>query len=218
MSPEPPAAFDRRKHQLSRQFVLIGTLAECVLGLIGLALAWLFSIPLRDHIQWNLAGVSKGLLATVPMLGVFCLVELAPGRTFQTLRTIVHMLIGTLVRSVGPAELALLSVAAGLSEEVFFRGFIQAGLQQLLPEHGLVLGMPWESPVVAIVIAAILFGLAHPLSLSYTILTTLLGIYLGALFHWTGNLLIPIVAHAVYDFIVLVYLAHVRRPRLGQGH
>ncbi len=78
--------------------------------------------------------------------------------------------------------------------------------------------MPWESPVVAIVIAAILFGLAYSLSLSYTILTTVLGIYLGTVFYATGNLLIPIVAHAVYDFIVLVYLAHVRRPRLGQGH
>lgn len=218
MSSEPRPSPDRRKRQASRQFVLVGTLAECGLGLIALFLAWLFGIPLRDQFQWNLADVGKGVLATIPMLCVLVLVEFAPGRSFQRLRAIVDLLIGPLIRSVSPAELALLSLAAGLGEEVFFRGFIQGGLQQLFPDHGLALAMPWEGPALAIVIGGIFFGLAHPLSPSYIVLTMLLGIYLGVLFYGTGNLLIPIVAHTAYDFIALVYLAYVRRLRLGQGH
>ncbi len=173
---------------------------------------------MRDQIQWNLADVGKGVLATVPMLCVLGLVEFAPGRSFQRLRAIIDLLIGPLIRSVSPAQLALLSLAAGLGEEIFFRGLIQGGLQQLLPDHGLALAMPWEGPALAILIGGIFFGLAHPLSPSYTVLTTLLGIYLGILFYGTGNLLIPIVAHAAYDFIALVYLAYVRRPHIGQGY
>jgi membrane protease YdiL (CAAX protease family) len=34
-----------------------------------------------------------------------------------------------------------------------------------------------------------------------------MGLYLGTLFVITGNLFAPIVAHAAYDFVALVWLA-----------
>jgi hypothetical protein len=151
------------------------------------------------------------------MLLILGLVELAPGKVFQRLRALVDLLIGPLISSARIPELALLSLAAGLGEEVFFRGFIQAGLLQLLPRGGLVTGTAWESPAAAIVAAAILFGAAHPLSPLYMILTTVMGVYLGLLYHWTGNLLIPIAAHAVYDFIALLFLARFRRRRSARS-
>ena len=33
----------------------------------------------------------------------------------------------------------------------------------------------------------------------------LIGLYFGGLRLWTGNLLAPIAAHAVYDFLALIY-------------
>ena len=69
----------------------------------------------------------------------------------------------------------------------------------------------WFSPTVGLIGASLLFGLAHLLTTSYAVVTALAGLYLGGLFLATDNLLAPIVTHAVYDFLALVYL--VRRHR-----
>ena len=45
-------------------------------------------------------------------------------------------------------------------------------------------------------------------------LAGLIGIYLGWLLAATDNLLVPIVAHAAYDFLALVYLLHRDRGTL----
>jgi hypothetical protein len=37
------------------------------------------------------------------------------------------------------------------------------------------------------------------------VLAAIVGIYLGAIWLLTGNLLVPIVAHAVYDFVALTW-------------
>ncbi|MFC1597814.1 lysostaphin resistance A-like protein, partial [Planctomycetota bacterium] len=61
-------------------------------------------------------------------------------------------------------------------------------------------------------VAAILFGLAHPITPGYVLLAGLMGLYLGWLQITCGNLLVPIMAHAVYDFLALVYLVKIRPP------
>jgi membrane protease YdiL (CAAX protease family) len=38
------------------------------------------------------------------------------------------------------------------------------------------------------------------------VLAAAIGLYLGWLFDLSGNLLLVIVAHALYDFVILVYL------------
>ena len=58
---------------------------------------------------------------------------------------------------------------------------------------------------IAIVGVAILFGLLHAVNAAYAVLATLMGLYLGWLWMATGNLAVPIVAHAVYDFLALVF-------------
>ncbi len=61
------------------------------------------------------------------------------------------------------------------------------------------------------VLASILFGLAHPLTTGYAVMAAIFGVYLGLLWLWSGNLLVAITAHAIYDFLALLYL--VRRHR-----
>jgi uncharacterized protein len=78
-----------------------------------------------------------------------------------------------------------------LAEEILFRGVVQAGLTRLLPE--------W----VALVLASAAFGLAHFLTPAYALLAGLAGLYLGGLFLLQGNLIAPVVAHAVYDVVAL---------------
>jgi membrane protease YdiL (CAAX protease family) len=90
--------------------------------------------------------------------------------------------------------LALLSIVAGIGEEWLFRGFLQAGCSE------------WLNPWCGWIIANVTFGLLHALTPTYAIWASLVGIYFGVLWVVTDNLLTPIVAHAVYDWLALIYL------------
>ena len=96
-------------------------------------------------------------------------------------------------------DLALIALLAGVSEELFFRGWLQGTLAN---RFGIYLG---------ILIASAIFGFAHYLSFTYAIYAFLTGIYLGVIYDVTGNLYVVITIHALYDFIALVYL--VRKGR-----
>ena len=90
---------------------------------------------------------------------------------------------------------------AGISEEAFFRGAIQGSLADRV------------GVVLALVLASVLFGAFHLLTWTYAIIAAFIGAYLGLLWIWTGNLLTPMITHAVYDFAALVYFLRVYRSR-----
>ena len=72
------------------------------------------------------------------------------------------------------------------------------------PALTLILGaLPVTLQLVA---ASFVFGCFHPLSATYAVLAALIGLYLGLLLIFTGNLLAPALAHGLYDFIALVCL------------
>ena len=64
---------------------------------------------------------------------------------------------------------------------------------------------------VALVMASLLFGAFHLITWTYAIIGAFIGVYLGLLWIWTGNLLTPMITHAVYDFMALVYFLRIRR-------
>jgi uncharacterized protein len=82
---------------------------------------------------------------------------------------------------------------APIGEELLFRGVLFQSLRTRMPL--------WS----AIALSAILFGLVHyePLLI---VLTTMVGAVLAWLFHLRGTLLVPIVAHAVYNGISVTIL------------
>jgi len=82
-----------------------------------------------------------------------------------------------LFRHTGIAGLGLVALAAGIGEELLFRGVIQDGLES------------WYGPLPALVLTSLLFGMAHCITRAYFMLACLMGLYLGALYLWTGNLL-----------------------------
>jgi membrane protease YdiL (CAAX protease family) len=49
------------------------------------------------------------------------------------------------------------------------------------------------------------------------IITAFIGLYLGLLWLWTGNLLTPMITHAVYDILALVYFLRVYRIRVANA-
>ena len=90
--------------------------------------------------------------------------------------------------------MAILATCAGISEEMLFRGVLQP-----------VLGR-WLHPWPGLFVASVMFGLVHPISRAYIGLATLFGIYLGWAMLESGNLLVVMIAHGLYDFIVLAWL------------
>ncbi|MCA8914903.1 MAG: CPBP family intramembrane metalloprotease [Planctomycetes bacterium] len=82
----------------------------------------------------------------------------------------------------------LVSLHAGIGEELFFRGFLLAALNSYLPL--------WAAAVVAVV----MFGFAHTYQgVKGVISTAAVGSVLMVLYLVTGSLWVPMLAHAVYD-------------------
>jgi len=175
------------------------------LGLLALALGWLLGVwPIpgieRTGIAWEaqFPALLWGLAATGPMLLGFWMMERFPWGPLADLQRDVERLVIPLFRECSIVELALLSLAAGVGEEMLFRGLFQHGLAEWL-------GPPWGA-WIALGVASVVFGLAHMLSVTYAILATVIGLYLGLLLIWNENLLVPAIAHGLYDFVALCYL------------
>ncbi len=174
---------------------------ECALGAVALVIGWLVG-------QWPLVGVSTlpedsrpqivaigwGLVATGPLLVALVLMERFPVGPLRGLREMTSEVILRMFGGASVVQLAAVAVAAGVGEELLFRGLVQAGVARFF-------GLS-----VAVVAASVLFGLCHWLNATYAVLAMLAGAYFGLWMSATGNILTPIVAHAAYDFLALVYL------------
>ncbi|MEO8089080.1 MAG: CPBP family intramembrane glutamic endopeptidase [Gemmatimonadales bacterium] len=151
---------------------------------------WLDISPLGQT-RPTLTGVGVGIAAAVPLLLGLRWTLTTSTKSIRGLVALVVDELGPLLAPRSPVSLVFLATLAGLAEEVLFRGVVQTGLARLLPE--------WA----ALVLASAGFGLAHFISPAYALLAGLAGLYLGGLFLLQGNLLAPIVAHAVYDVVAL---------------
>jgi membrane protease YdiL (CAAX protease family) len=80
---------------------------------------------------------------------------------------------------------------AALGEELLFRGALQ--------------------PLIGLVPTAVIFGLLHATGLAHIVLATLLGLWLGWLYQWTGSLWPPIAAHLALDLVTGVLLGRTVR-------
>jgi uncharacterized protein len=96
------------------------------------------------------------------------------------------------------AWFALVSVTAGICEEILYRGFLIRYLS-----NG-----PWHAGLwIALAIASISFGLAHGYQgLSGIIGTALLGAVMAVLFLASGSLWLPMSLHAIIDLRLLLLL------------
>ena len=176
---------------------------------MAIGLGWLLGTPpLATLFHFDGRDALLGFAAALPPLGLFWFCLVCPWRPFaETAKITVETLV-PLFRRCGLAQLAIIAALAGLGEETLFRGVIQAGTAQEIGGH--------YGAWLALLAAAILFGLLHLITPTYGVLAGLIGLYLGWLWLVSGNLLTPIVTHGAYDFLALVYLAKVK-GRQGDG-
>ncbi len=182
-----------------RRFVVQAITFEATLALVACGLGWLLPVSPWRQIRWDTHGLGWGLAACVPLLVIMFALRGLKSGPLGRLNRIVDQLVVPLFANCTLVDFALISLIAGFSEELLFRGLIQAALTN------------WLGLTAGLVIASLLFGLAHIITPTYAVLAALIGAYLGWVWIATGNLLAPIVAHALYDFAALVYLTRSAR-------
>lgn len=184
---------------------VVAAFAELSFGLLGILFGWLFGPDPHSHIpsltdsSRLLEGLVLGSCVGAVLAAAMLALSRLPIKSVARLQEQMGSRLREFLIQLGPVELVVLSMAAGLGEEILFRGWLQQGLFTVLgADHSMLLGF------LGLLSASFLFGLAHPISPLYVMLATTMGIVLGGIYWMTGNLLCAIVSHAVYDAIILL--------------
>jgi len=188
--PVPPSTAPRTRARLP--LVQLALLFYGALLLGALAWAWLAgrSLLWADEAAAQ-RGVSPWIDVGAGLLAAALVVWLSRQLTQRT--RLGERLAASLRAVLGPLSLGecwWLALLSGVAEEAFFRGALQ--------------------PQVGLLAASLLFGAAHFVPrrelLPWTGFSIAAGLLLGGLFDATGNLLAPIVAHAVINGVNLRHL------------
>jgi uncharacterized protein len=188
---------------IGTRFALWAIVFELSLGLLACLLCWIVggwpmaSAGMVDsHVAWRDVGV--GCASAVPFLAGLVWVDRHPVGLLETLTRTVHDDVVPLFRGTGVVGLLVIACAAGVGEELLFRGFLQQALADW-----------WDAPAgpwIAWVVASVVFGACHSLCAAYAVIATVMGLALGGLWLATGHLVAPMTMHAVYDGLALLYL------------
>ena len=201
-----------KEHQIFRAILVV----EVGLGGLALAIAWLIGYGETTEISVRLTtpqlfgqDLLWGTVATLPMFAMAWLVERSRLRSLRHLRLVVRKLVAGTFSAFSTWQVALVSLAAGVSEEMFFRGIL---LDALRDKAGMSI-TAWA----ALLASSLLFGLAHAITRAYLLLAMLIGIYLAVVLICTDSLLTPMVTHALYDFVLLEYFLWRHSQQTGTG-
>lgn len=173
------------------RLLLIALGAEAAVFLIALVLAYWFNVELRPLPQDLASEINTALLATVPPLLLFMATVSVYAKDFASVRSLRKTLlvdIRYLFSRTRFPDLLVISLAAGVAEEMLFRGVIQT-------RFGLLA-------------ASILFGLAHFVTPAYAVAATVMGLYIGLVFYLSDSLFVVVALHALYDLSALTYIRY----------
>lgn len=191
------------------KFTIAAGAVELGLGVAALVLGWLVGPWPHETLVGSKAGVGElgraaawGLIATVPLAVGLWWADRSRWAPLVQLGELVRCRLVPYFAPLSVWQLLLISLAAGLGEELLFRGWLQMAVVQWWPYTG--------GREMGLITAALLFGICHWLSGTYAVLATLMGLYMGVLFIWSDHLLPPIITHGAYDFWALLYLTRIR--------
>jgi uncharacterized protein len=196
-------SMDENKEEFPELNINASVIFESSLGFAGIFLGWLFGQNVLQMIRFVPADFIFSIEAVLPMFVIPLLVLILPFKPFRDVRDFMDGFMYSSFRRSSVINLFLISLLSGISEEILFRGFLQ---NIAVKYTGLIYGIALVSAV---------FGLTHFVTGLYVILTAVMGAYLGYLYYYTGNLLVPIIAHSFYNFTVFLYFMKIRnKPKI----
>jgi len=142
-------------------------------------------------------GIGFGIVAAIGFVVIYVLWQVSVPRIFKKTQSDENKsgLIDLLPKQWLPLVgiFLIISLEAGLLEEIFFRGIMQSHVDGLL-------ATAW-----AVMASGVLFGIAHFYQgVSGIVATSILGVWLGVAFAVTGNILVPILGHFLGDFTCMM--------------
>ncbi len=174
--------------------IMFAVFFEGGLAPLSLVLGWVWGHNPLLQFSWNLWDAFRGAVAALPLIGLFLLMLRWPIGPLKRIKSFCEDEFVPLLAGSSWSDMALIAISAGVGEEMLFRGAIQSSL-------GAWLGNLW-----GLSLASVLFGMLHPISIPYILVTMGVGFYLGWGYLYTGNLLTAMVTHALYDFALMGYL------------
>jgi len=195
---EPPVdeLFDGRT-----TLALVG--GQSLLIVAALIAAKILSTPnlgFGPGISFDTAAIQHGIFATLPIFAFAVILDLVEDRvpslqdvTTATQRSVMALLGGTFKPGLALLTSIALGLAAGLGEEMLFRGVLQWELASRFGD------------TVALGITSVVFGLLHAVTPLYAVFAALASVYFGYLYQSADNLAVPIMAHALYDVGALMW-------------
>jgi membrane protease YdiL (CAAX protease family) len=191
----------------------VGILVEGGLACLALTLAWMGIFDQKQSLiklnQVNLLhALAWGFVALIPMLGYLALFHFWRPSFYQPMHQTVDERLRPMFSSSTYLELLLISIMAGLGEELFFRWCIQGGISSWLEP---TLGIP-VAIGIGLMIASLFFGICHWVNVTYAVVTFFAGAFLGMVMVWSGTWLASAFAHAAFDFVALLYIVN-SKPR-----
>lgn len=176
-------------------FAIVGGQSLLIVGAV--VAAKILNVPnlgLGADFVLNSESIQNGAIATIPLIALaFFLDKIEdnfPALTDvskATQRSVLGLLGGSRRPLIALAVSTALGVAAGLGEEMVFRGILQSELSERFGD------------VLALTSSALIFGALHAVTPLYAILAGVASLYFGELFLQYHNLAVPIVCHGLYD-------------------
>ena len=185
-------------------FVIHMIIFEGAMALIGALLALFCGLDLGKAFQtsdmadfFNQFALGIGIAAAMGIF--FTILDHIPWSQLKKVSEKTKEIVNDAFKKTSRFNRFLVCLLAGVGEEVLFRGFIFVVIFEFWP-WGLEFNL---NIIAAIIVSSTLFGLGHSITLLYFILTALLGVTFCLVFLWTGSLIAPVVAHALYDFYAI---------------
>jgi hypothetical protein len=164
---------------------------EGALIVLAFVLAYFFNVDIISAISLNIRDTLIALVATAFLAGInyLSIFVLSKYLTFFRQLRVAYDEISIIVKNVNTPGIILIALLSGITEEIFFRGFLQQA--------------------TGIVVASVAFGMVHignRKTIYYGIYAIFIGFYLGGLFIYTANLWTPIVVHVLNNAIAIPFM------------
>lgn len=174
---------------------------EGSLAVLAVLIGWVADVAPFESLHFSEQALGLGLAATLPLMVLFTTMNHLPVESLQAIRRLLLETLGPALQRYHWADLLILALVAGISEELLFRGVLQPWLERV-----------WSAQF-GLVVSNMVFGLVHAVTPLYALLAALIGAYLGWMLDYGGerNLLTPIVIHAAYDFFAFLMLVRTYR-------